>query len=88
MRWTVLYRPSAQDQLAEAWLNSPDPQSVAEAADAIDRILASNPMEVGESRSGNSRIIMQQPLTVLYDVYPDDAVVEVFAVFDWSRRAE
>jgi hypothetical protein len=88
MKWTVIYRPPAQDDLANAWLNSHDPQSVAEAADEIDRILASNPLDASESRDGDSRIIIKKPLTVLYDVYPDDAVVEVFAVFDWSCREE
>jgi plasmid stabilization system protein ParE len=86
MKWTVLYRPSAQNQLANIWLSTPDQQLVADAADEIDRLLASNPMDVGESRGGNTRIIIERPLTVLYDVYPDDALVEVFAVFYWRRR--
>jgi len=81
MKWTVIYRPSAQDQLADIWLSAPDPQAVAEAAGAIDRILASNPLDASESRGGNSRTIIQRPLTVLYDVYQDDALAEVFAVY-------
>ena len=28
------------------------------------------------------------PLTVLYEVFPQDAVVEVFSVFYWRRRKE
>jgi hypothetical protein len=88
MKWTVIYRSSAQDHLADAWLNSPDPQSVADAADAIDRDLAINPLDVGESRGSDSRIIIRDPLSVMYDVYPDDALVEVFAVFYWRRGEE
>ena len=86
MKWIVLYRPSAQNQLADIWLNAPDPQDVADTADAIDQVLASNPLEAGESRDGNSRIIIARPLSVLYDVYPDDALVEVFAVAYWKGR--
>jgi hypothetical protein len=86
MKWTVLYRRSAQDQLANIWLNAPDPQAVANAADEIDRILASNPLGAGESRGGNTRILIERPLTVLYDVYPDDALAEVFAVFRRRQR--
>jgi hypothetical protein len=86
MKWTVLYRPSAQDQLASIWLNAPDRQSVAEAAYDIDRILANNPVDAGESRSGGSRILIEQPLTVLFDMRADDAVVEVFSVFCWRRK--
>ena len=85
MKWTVIYRPPAQDELADIWLNSPDPQEVAEAADAIDQALTSNPFGAGESRGGDARIIIQRPLTVLYDVYQDDALVEVFAVYYWRR---
>ncbi len=88
MKWTVLYRPSAQDHLANIWLTAPDQQAVADAADEIDRILAANPLDAGESRGGNSRIIIERPLTVLYDVYTDDSLVEVFAVFFWRRRKQ
>lgn len=86
MKWTVIYRPPAQDELANIWLDAPDPQAVANAADGIDRILASKPLEVGESRGGRKRIIIEWPLTVLYEVFPEDAAVEVFSVFYWRRK--
>jgi plasmid stabilization system protein ParE len=86
MKWTVVYSRSAQDHLTNVWLDAVDPRAVADAADNIDRILATTPLEAGESRGGNSRILVERPLTVLYDVYPDDALVEVFAVFYWRRR--
>jgi hypothetical protein len=88
MTWTVVYRPPAQNELAEIWLNAPNPQAVANAADAIDRMLARNPLVAGESRDGRTRIVIERPLTVLYEVYPDDAMVEVFAVFYWRRRPQ
>lgn len=86
MRWSVIYRPLAQDDLANIWLSASDPQAVADAADKIDRLLANDPLEVGESRGNITRIVIQRPLTVLYDVYPDDALVEVFAVSYWRRH--
>jgi hypothetical protein len=88
MSWTVVYRSSAQDHLANIWLNAPDRQAVTDAADEIDRLLASDPLNAGESRGGNTRIIVERPLTALYDVFPDDALVEVFAVFHWRRRRQ
>jgi hypothetical protein len=88
MKWTVLYRASAQDHLANIWLNAPDQQAVANAADKVDRLLAKDPLEAGESRDGNSRVIIEPPLTMMYDVYPDDNLVEVFAVFYWSRSED
>jgi hypothetical protein len=86
MKWTVTYLPASQDDLANIWLNAPDPQAVAEAADAIDHILTIKPLGAGESRAGSSRIIIAHPLTVLYDVYPEDTLVEVFAVSYWKGR--
>jgi hypothetical protein len=88
MKWTVLYRPPAQDHLANIWLNATGQQAVADAADKIDRILANIPLDTGESRGGNTRILIERPLTVLYDVYPDDALVEVFAVFYWKQSEQ
>ena len=86
MKWTVVYRPPAKDELANIWINTPDPQAVDNAADEIDRILASNPLEVGESRGGRKRIVIEWPLTVLYEMFTEDAVVEVFLVFYWQRK--
>lgn len=88
MKWTVLYRPSAQDQLARIWMNARDQQAVTNAADEIDRILASDPLRAGESRDGNTRIIIEQPLTALFELYPDDKLVEVFSVFYWAGRKD
>jgi hypothetical protein len=86
MKWTVIYRPVAENELASIWLSSPDPEAVANAADEIDRLLAIDPLGMGESRGETTRIIIQRPLTILYDVFPNDALVEVFAVSYWSRK--
>ena len=86
MTWTVIYRPSAHDELATIWLNAADQQAVTNAADAIDRVLARNPLDAGESRGESTRIIIERPLTALYDVFPDDNLVSVFAIFYWRRR--
>lgn len=88
MKWTVTYQPSAQNDLTNLWLNAADPKAVANAADEIDRILASNPLNAGESRSGSTRIVIEWPLAVHFDVYPDDALVRVFAVVRWRRRKQ
>lgn len=80
MKWTVTYSPDAQNDLVEIWLYTTDKQSVAKAADEIDRLLASDPLIVGESHSGFTRIICERPLAVQYDVYQDDLMVIVVAV--------
>jgi hypothetical protein len=81
MQWTVIYRPDASDELAAIWLDSDDRQAVTTAADSIDKQLGSNPLDAGESRDGNSRVLWQDPLVVFFDVIPDDSSVMVWGVY-------
>ncbi len=80
MRWTVTYRPSAKYDHADIWLNSSQRQAVTDAADEIEKLLAGDPLHVGESRTGNSRILIRRPLAVQFDVYADDYRVVVWEV--------
>jgi plasmid stabilization system protein ParE len=82
----VTYRPSAENDLANIWLNAVDREAVAHAADEIDRLLGSKPLDVGEARAGSTRIIIERPLTLLYEVFPDDCHVSVHAISYWRRR--
>ncbi len=81
MRYTVLWRPSAEQDLAEIWMKAADRQAVASAADRIDRLLAQDPVSQGESRSGDIRVLLVEPLGVYFDVEADDRRVWVFAVW-------
>jgi hypothetical protein len=81
MQWTVIYRPDASDELAAIWLDSDDRQAVTTAANSIDKQLGSNPLDAGESRDGNSRVLWQDPLVVFFDVIPDDCSVMVWGVY-------
>ena len=51
MRFTVIWRPSAEQKLAEIWTDADDRQAITDAADAIDVLLRTRPTEVGESRA-------------------------------------
>ncbi len=84
MKWTVVYQPSARNELAELWLNCDSKQALADAADKIDRALSSNPFSAGESRSGDFRILIESPLAVVFDVNPQDMLVTVWHVKEWS----
>ena len=72
MRFTVIWRPSAEQKLAEIWIDADDRQAITSAADAIDVLLRTRPTEVGESRVANIRILTVSPLSVYYDVREDD----------------
>jgi plasmid stabilization system protein ParE len=87
MNFTVVWRPSAEERLAEVWLDAADRQGIADAANTIDAILRKRPTEVGESRvTHNVRILTVSPLSIYYDVHEQDCLVAVSA--GWRSRAE
>ena len=72
MTFTVVWRPEAERKLAALWTDAPDRQAVTDAADAIDLLLRTAPLDVGESRVVNIRILTVFPLSVYYDVHEED----------------
>lgn len=83
MRFTVIYRPSAHQDLARIWTDAADRSAVTSASHVIDEALAQEPHAVGEARSGSERILFVEPLAVAYDVNDDDCLVTVHAVWRW-----
>jgi hypothetical protein len=81
MRFTVTYKPSAEQELADLWLNASHRQAVTDAANRIDAILKSDPIAQGESRDRQSRILFERPLAVHFDIHHEDRVVEVLKVW-------
>jgi hypothetical protein len=61
-------------------MEAADRQAVTDAANAIDQALQVDPDTVGEARSGNTRLLIESPLTVFFDVHPADCRVDVIAV--------
>lgn len=67
--------------MTNLWVNAHDRQAVADAANQIDRDLARDPLNTGESRGGEARIHIVPPLAVLYDVDAAARTVTVWAVW-------
>ena len=84
MSYHVTWRPSAEQHLAQLWLNAIDRNAMTIAANTIDADLAQDPLAVGESRSGATRIYIVSPLAVYYTVDVASHQVAVWAV--WCRR--
>ncbi len=82
MTWTVVWRPSTTNDLTTTWLTAPDRTAITQAAHRIDSQLRNDPLNVGESRSGNERVLFEPPLAVNYEVSEDDRLVTVTGV--WS----
>lgn len=79
MIFTVVWLPSAQDELIDIWLTSNDRQSVTEAANAIDQHLRRDAHQRGQPFFGR-RILAISPLLVNFTVSLDDRLVTVAQV--------
>jgi plasmid stabilization system protein ParE len=85
MNYTVVWRPTAEQRLAQIWTDAVDRRAITDAADLIDAVLCASPCEIGESRAGNTRVLTVMPLSVYYDVHDDDRLVAVWAVWPVPR---
>jgi hypothetical protein len=79
MTFYVSYSPSAQDELAQIWLDASDKDAVTTASYQIDQSLRSQPLSVGEEL-GSYRRLQVAPLEVVFTVSPDDCLVQVWRV--------
>jgi hypothetical protein len=87
MKWTVVWRPTAESRLAELWTEAADRDAVARAADQMDARLARDPQTQGESRSETTRLLIIEPLAVLFDISELDRLVAVLKVWRVEPRA-
>ena len=80
MRYTVQWEIVPRDALADIWLEANDRNAVAFAANEIDRLLAGNADLQGEAAHEGLRSLVVSPLMVLFEVRPDDRIVQVVRV--------
>ena len=66
--YEVRWKRSALNRATELWLDAPDRTEVTAAVAEIDRLLARNPQEAGESRSDLVRVLFVPPLGVFFDI--------------------
>ena len=88
MKYEVIWKPPAEEELTRLWLDSPQPNAVKLAADDIDRLLQESPMTAGESRSDDRRILLVAPLGVIYRVIEPDHTVNVLQVWCFKTGGE
>lgn len=86
MKYTVVWIRWAEDAYVKIWRQASDHAAIWSAAQEIDALLESNPHDAGESRSGDERILLKQPLGVLFLVDQDQPIVRVLWVWRTDRR--
>lgn len=79
-RYTVSWVQSAQDELADLWLNALDRSVVATAAQAIDEELGEDAPAKGRELSEGLRSLFAPPLKAIFIVREDDRIAEVLRV--------
>lgn len=84
-RYTVFWTKKAEEQLALIWAAAPDRTAVADFADAMDRALAMEPQDVGESRADGYRIDFRGGLAIIFIVSESDRTVSVVSAWRFRR---
>jgi plasmid stabilization system protein ParE len=79
--YAVRWKRTALDRLTELWLEAENRALVTEAVSQIDRTLAHNPQQVGESRSEEIRILFEPPLGAFFEVDDARQIVHVLRVW-------
>jgi mRNA-degrading endonuclease RelE of RelBE toxin-antitoxin system len=85
MKYSVLWTPTAERDLAELWLDSADRQPIRSAADTLDKLLGDDAHLRGESRYDSLRVVHAAPLGVDVDVDQLNRVVWVLRVWRFRR---
>lgn len=79
-RYTVLWKPTAEAELASLWSGASDRSDLTAAANQIDVLLQTDPESRGESRSGSDRILVVPPLVITLEFQEPHRVVWVLGV--------
>ncbi|HYV37965.1 MAG TPA: hypothetical protein VE988_19930 [Gemmataceae bacterium] len=79
-QFTVTWVASAQNSLAQLYLDASNPQAVTDAANTIDSLLAKDPLKAGTHVQEELYSLDVIPLRVLYSVSEPDRLVEVASV--------
>jgi hypothetical protein len=78
--YTVVWLASAQDELAEHWMNASNRNAVTAAAHLIDEELSHDAATKGVALSEGLRAFFAAPLRILFTVDEGDRIVEVVCV--------
>jgi hypothetical protein len=80
MSWTAIWLDGVEIQVQRLYLQARESGHANEftaAVAAIKRLLETDPMQAGESRSDHQRILVESPLTIDFEVYPEQHTIVV-----------
>jgi hypothetical protein len=81
MIFTVIWQKSAENALAELWIQHPQERdAITKAANRIDTLLRTDPHLKGDPHFALTRSLLVAPLGVIFRVAEGDRLVKVLAV--------
>jgi mRNA-degrading endonuclease RelE of RelBE toxin-antitoxin system len=86
MSFHVDWTARAENELADVWMNSPDPDAVRTAVDEIERRLRRDPLALGESRELGHRIVFEPPVSLIYWIDAVQRIVTVVSIHGSGPR--
>jgi hypothetical protein len=86
VRFRVIFRPQADRDLVDLWLESDNQQAMTTAVDRLVQKLESNPLQVGESRRAMRRIALDWPVGIEFEVDESNGVVQIYRFWTFKAR--
>ena len=86
MRYTVIWTPAAEQNLAAVWTAALDRNAMTSAANIVDQLLAKDPETRGELRFDTVRSFAIVPLGVDFEIVELDRIVYVLSA--WHATTE
>ncbi len=85
MTFTVLWTPSAEQHLADVWLNAVDRDAITAASVWVDHLLARDPEARGHWLFDTVRALAVPPLGVEFEVDVQNLTVWVLSAWDTTK---
>ena len=88
MTFDVEWDPAAEAELTRIWIAADAllRGTITKSTRALDRLLEKDPVNQGESRPNDRRIMFDLPLGIVYEVIPANKLVRVLFVWQVRRR--
>jgi hypothetical protein len=81
MKFRVFWAPLAEEQLERILATATDKNECVASAKTLDKALATDPLELGESRYDSVRVGFALPLGIQFEVLADIETVVVYSVW-------
>ena len=80
MKFTVTWTDEARDELCELFMAVPFRSELSRVVNTLESELARRPESLGESRESNIRVLMGSHFGLMFEVLPDDCLVQVLHI--------